>query len=297
MGVNAEPDVCRTQSVPNAPVDGLGYDHYRMSERAVHPLDDESARAELRAHEFDRGWLQDHLDDERHRASLLGEIREAIFGAQDGLVSTLAVVSTVSGATGDRYLILVAGIASGLAGIFSMGAGEYMSTMSQREIFEAQIVGEREEVADRPGEAEAEMAFMLEQDGLPHDRAREIARVMAEHPEVMLKTMVEKELGLAVDPDEGSPLQGALVMAVAFGVGAAVPIIPYVLLDVGTGVWGSILATGAFLFGIGVVKSRWTHRGWLRSGGEILLLGAFAGVAGYFFGNLLPVLLGAPPAV
>ncbi|MEO8509715.1 MAG: VIT1/CCC1 transporter family protein [Chloroflexota bacterium] len=264
-----------------------------MTDRALNPLDNEAARAELQAHEFDRAWVKGHLDEERRRASLLGEIREAIFGAQDGLVSTLAVVSTVGGATNDRYVILIAGIATGLAGVFSMGAGEFMSSKSQREIFEAQIHGEREEVAERPGEAEAEMAYMLEQDGLPEPRAREVAAVMAQHPEVLLKTMVEKELGLAVEPDEGSPLQGALVMAIAFGLGAAVPIIPYLFMDVASGIWGSLLATGAFLFAIGAVKSRWTRHGWFRSGFEILLLGAIAGIAGYFFGNLLPLILGA----
>ena len=274
----------------------LVYDRDHMTNSSAHPLDDETARADLRAHEFDRSWVQGHLEEERRRASLLGEIREAIFGAQDGLVSTLAVVSTVGGATDDRYAILIAGIASGLAGIFSMGAGEYMSSKSQREIFEAQIHGEREEVAERPGEAEAEIAYMLEQDGLPEPDARDVARVMAAHPDVLLKTMVEKELGLAVEPDEGSPLQGAMVMAIAFGLGAAVPIIPYLFMDVASGIWGSLLATGAFLFGIGVVKSRWTRHGWLRSGLEILLLGAVAGIAGYFFGNLLPVILGAPAA-
>ena len=275
----------------------LGYDQTLMTDGAVHPMDDEAARAGLEAHEFDRTWVKGHLDEERRRASLLGEIREAIFGAQDGLVSTLAVVSAVGGATDDRYAILIAGIASGLAGIFSMGAGEFMSSKSQREIFEAQIHGEREEVAERPGEAEAEMAYMLEQDGLPEPRARQVAAVMAEHPEVLLKTMVEKELGLAVEPDEGSPLQGAVVMAIAFGLGAAVPVIPYLFMDVSAGFWGSLLATGAFLFGIGAVKSRWTRHGWFRSGLEILLLGAVAGIAGYFFGNLLPVILGAPAAV
>jgi VIT1/CCC1 family predicted Fe2+/Mn2+ transporter len=94
-----------------------------------------------------------HLADERRTAGLLGEIRETIFGAQDGLVSTLAVVSTVAGASPERLPILIAGIASGLAGIFSMAAGEYMSSKSQREIFEAQIDDERDEVIERPGEA------------------------------------------------------------------------------------------------------------------------------------------------
>jgi len=94
----------------------------------THPLDDETARANLLAGHFDRGWIKRHLAEERRKASLLGEIREAIFGAQDGLVSTLAVASTVAGASDNRFPVLVAGIASALAGVFSMAAGEYMSS-------------------------------------------------------------------------------------------------------------------------------------------------------------------------
>jgi predicted membrane protein (TIGR00267 family) len=258
-------------------------------------MDDEAARAGLAADQFDREWLATHLADERRKASLLGEIREAIFGAQDGLVSTLAVVSTVAGASADRYPVLIAGIASGLAGVFSMAAGEYMSSKSQHEIFEAQIVGERDEVEERPGEAEAEVAFMFEEDGLPAETSASMARAMARHPDVLLKTMVEKELGLTHRLAEGTPLQGALVMGAAFGIGAAVPIIPYVVLGVDVATWASVVATAAVLFGIGVLKSRWTRRSWLRSGAEILVLGAVAGVAGFFFGNLLPGVLGVPP--
>ncbi len=250
----------------------------------------------MAAHEFDRDFLRRHLAEERREASVLGEIREAIFGAQDGLVSTLAVVSTVAGATGDRFPVLVAGIASGLAGIFSMAAGEYLSSKSQREIFEAQIVGERQEVHERPGEAEAEMAFMFEEDGLPRDKAVAVAHAMAQHPDVLLKTMVEKELGLAVEPDEGSPLQGAMIMGGAFGLGSIFPIVPHLFLDIGPSVIASVAATLVVLFGIGVVKSRWTHRSGLASGLEILVIGAVAGVAGYFFGSILPVLLGVPEA-
>jgi len=258
----------------------------------AHPLDDEAARAQLPADEFDRSWIQRHLAEERRKASLLGEIREAIFGAQDGLVSTLAVASTVAGASADRFPVLVAGIASALAGIFSMAAGEYMSSKSQREIFAAQMVGEREEVAERPGEAEAEVAFMLEEDGLPRDRAAGMASTLAKHPDVLLKTMVEKELGLTAEHSEGSPLQGALVMGVSFGVGSLIPIVPYLFLPVRSAIFGSVLATGVVLFGIGVLKSRWTRRDPIRSGLEILALGAFAGIAGYLFGGVLPGLIG-----
>lgn len=253
------------------------------------------SRPDLPAAEFDREWVREHLADERRKASLLGEIREAIFGAQDGLVSTLAVVSTVAGASAGRLPVLIAGIATGLAGVFSMAAGEYMSSKSQREIFAAQIHGEREEVMERPGEAEAEMAYMLEEDGLPRSEASALASTIAAHPEVLLKTMVEKELGLTGEHAEGSPFQGALVMGVSFGLGAIVPVLAYLVLPIGVATWAAVVASGAVLFGIGVLKSRWTRRAWLRSGVEILVLGAFAGVAGFFFGNLLPTVLGATP--
>ena len=267
-----------------------------MEERTAELMADEAARADMDASEFDHEFLAAHLTDERRKAGLLGEIREAIFGAQDGLVSTLAVVSTVAGATSDRYPVLVAGIASGLAGIFSMAAGEYIGSKSQREIFDAQIVDERDEVHERPGEAEAEVAYMFEEDGLPHDQALQVARIMAAHPETLLKTMVEKELGLTVEEGGGSPLQGALVMGAAFGLGTIPPVLPHVFLNGGAAVIVSVAATLAVLFAIGALKSRWTHRSWFASGLEILLLGAVAGIAGYFFGSILPVLLGAPEA-
>src|SRR5437879_12180550 len=94
--------------------------------------------------------------------------------------------------------------------------------------------------------------------------------------------MVEKELGLAVDEDANA-VRGALVMGGAFGVAALVPILPYLFFHVTTALWVSVILSGAMLFAMGALKSRWTHRHWLPSGLEIFALGAFAGIAGYFF--------------
>jgi VIT1/CCC1 family predicted Fe2+/Mn2+ transporter len=239
----------------------------------------------------DRAWLAEHLREEREEADLLGEIREALFGAQDGLVSTLAVVSTVGGATNDRFAILIAGIAAALAGVFSMGAGEYLSSKSQREIFMAQIRKEREEVAERPAEAEAEVAYMLEGEGLDPAAAKRVAAELAQKPEVLLNTMVEKELGIAVAEGRNA-LQGAVLMGIAFGLASIVPIVAYIFLDPGRAFPVSMALSLATLFGIGIVKSRWTEGSPIRSGIEVVLLAAVAGIAGYFFGSILPGLLG-----
>ncbi|HEX8968232.1 MAG TPA: VIT1/CCC1 transporter family protein [Chloroflexota bacterium] len=248
-------------------------------------------RASARARDFDTAWLAAHLERERRAASVLSEIREAVFGAQDGVTSVLAVVSTVGGATGQPFAVLVAGFAAMLAGVFSMAAGEYMSSKSQREIFEAQIASEAEEVEQRPGEAEAEVAYMLVEDGLAPEAAQRVAHELASNHNVLLRTMVEKELGLSIEGDANA-LRGALVMGGSFGLAGLIPILPYLVLSVQTAVYVSIGLAAILLFGIGALKSRWTRRNWLISGAEIFVLGAIAGIAGYFFGTLLPAALG-----
>jgi VIT1/CCC1 family predicted Fe2+/Mn2+ transporter len=104
--------------------------------------------------------------------------------------------------------------------------------------------------------------------------------------------MVSKELGIQVQEEHGSPLQGAFLMGVAFGAGAVVPIVPFLFLPIEIALPVAAVATGAVLFGIGVVKSRWTRRSPAASGLEVLALAAVAGVAGYLFGTVMPTLLG-----
>lgn len=239
----------------------------------------------------DRAWLEAHLASERHEADLLSEVREAIFGAQDGVTSILAVVTVVAAASADTFTVLVAGIAATLAEVFSMAAGEYMSSKSQREIFLAQIATERAEVLERPGEAEAEVAYLFERDGLAEPAARAVARELAKQPEVLLKTMVEKELGLAIE-EGGTPLQGALILATTFFLAALFPLGPYFFLPVRTALWASIGLSAIAMFGLGVLKSRLTLRNPIVSGLEIVLLVAGAAIAGSFFGSVLPGLLG-----
>ena len=242
--------------------------------------------------EYPLEWIEQHIEEERQSTSLLGEIREIVFGAQDGLVSTLAVVATVAGASNDRSAILVAGLASAMAGVFSMAIGEYMSSKSQREIQTWQIKDEWIEVQERPAEAEAEVAFMFMQEGMDADDAWTASDIIARNPRSLLTTMVSKELGLVADDVAGSPFRGALFMGAAFALGSAVPVLPF-FFGHGIGTLAiATTATAAALFTIGAVKSRWTHRSWLGSGLEIVALAATAGVAGYLVGSVLPSILG-----
>ncbi|HYK97027.1 MAG TPA: VIT1/CCC1 transporter family protein [Candidatus Acidoferrales bacterium] len=253
-----------------------------------------SAVADEQRH-LDRDWLTQHLVEERHEADLLGEIREAIFGAQDGVTSILIVVITVATATTSSYAVLIAGIAAAIAEIISMAAGEYMSSRSQRQLFLAQIEREREEVRDRPGESEAEVALLLEQEGLAAPAAKRVAAELAQESNVLLKTMVEKELGITVEAGPGA-LQGALVLAITFAIAALIPIAPFFFFDVPTAMKTAIGLSAVAMFVLGVVKGRVVGANPVVSGLEIVALVAFASLGGYVVGGLLPRALGAPSA-
>src|SRR4029078_10600801 len=149
----------------------------------------------------------------------------------------------------------------------------------------------REEVRDRPAEAEAEVAYMLESEGLSEAAARRVAAELAREPTVLLKTMVETELGLVIEEGPGA-LQGGIIMGGAFGLASLVPILPYLVVPIANAPIASIVLCAAVVFGIGIVKSRWTRVDPIRSGLEVVALAAFAGIAGYLFGSVLPNVLG-----
>ncbi|MFA9431793.1 VIT1/CCC1 transporter family protein [Egicoccus sp. AB-alg2] len=247
------------------------------------------------AHDYPLAEIAEHIRHERRRVSVLGEVRELVFGAQDGLVSTLAVVAAVVGASSDNRAVLIAGLASAMAGVFSMAVGEYMGSKSQDEIFDWHLADERREVRERPFEAQAEVAWLFMEEGMPAEDAWEVSGIISRHPDSLLATMVAKELGLQHSLGEetaGSPLRGALVMGAAFAGGAVVPVLPFLVAEGLPALTAASVLTGLVLFVIGAVKSRWTRRSWLTSGLEILALAAVAGVAGYLFGTVLPTLLG-----
>src|SRR2546430_3331125 len=227
-----------------------------------------------------KAWLAEHLREERREADLLSEVREAIFGAQDGVTSILTVVITVATATSNQYAVLVAGIAAAIAEVVSMGAGEYMSSKSQREIFLAQIEKERREVEERPHESEAEVAYMLEREGLPEASAKHAAAELARSPNVLLKTMVEKELGLTVD-EVGSPLQGALILSAAFALAAPAPTTPSFFLPRPVALVTAIAVSAVAMVFLRVAESPLTLPHPVRSGLEIVALVLIASAGGW----------------
>lgn len=223
------------------------------------------------------------------RSGRSGTLRAVIFGVSDGLVSNLSLVMGVAGAAAqDPDFILLAGIAGLLAGAFSMAAGEYISMQSQRELFERQIALERAEMELMPEEEEAELAAAYRAKGFTHDEAASIAHRIFQDPEAALDMLVREELGL--DPDElGSPGGAAAGSFVAFAIGAAVPVIPF-LFGGGTAVIAVSLGLSLVaLFGVGAAVSLLTGRGLVYSGMRQLGIGLAAAVVTYLIGSVIGV--------
>lgn len=237
-----------------------------------------------------------HIAAERKRIGWLGEIREAIFGMQDGLLTSVGLVSAIGTAVTDTWLILLVGFASALAGTISMAVGEYVSSRSQREIYEAEIAEERQEIQERPWEARAEIKALFEEEGVSDEDANAIAERITRYPQSWLKTMIEKELFLVLE-EQASAFQGALVMGACYLVGGLLPVLPYLFLKGPAALATSITLTALALFAIGVGKALPAKQHPIRSGLGIMVLGALSGLAGYLVGNIFPALLGAPKSL
>jgi VIT1/CCC1 family predicted Fe2+/Mn2+ transporter len=229
---------------------------------------------------------------QRHRGGIAGgNLRAAVFGASDGLVSNVCLILGVAGAAGGGRTVLVSGVAGLLAGAFSMAAGEYVSVRSQREMFEHQIGAERDELAKYPHEEAAELSLIYQARGLGKDDADRMSTRIVANPGYALDTLAREELGL--DPGAlGSPVGAAVFSFGAFAAGAAVPLAPFVLAGGGAALAAAIALTAVTLFGVGCATSLFSGRGTMRGGLRSLLIGAAAGAVTYGIGRLLGAAVG-----
>ncbi len=227
-------------------------------------------------------------DERWHRVDAGGTLRAAIFGINDGLVSNLSLVIGVAGANPDGRFIILAGVAGLLAGAFSMGAGEFVSVMSQRELFERQIELEKEELEADPEQERKELALIYRAKGLSPDEAEALSTRILSDKTVALETLAREELGL--NPEElGRPYHVAASSFSAFAAGAVIPVIPFLFGDGNLNFALSAALSGIALFAVGVAVSLFTGRSWLMSGARQLAIGAVAATVTFTIGRLIGV--------
>ena len=232
------------------------------------------------------------LDKEPFRVANLGRLREVVFGAQDGIISTVALTTSIAIAVGTTGTVLVAGLAAAAAGMISMAAGAYLGSRAEEDVREAAIAGQVRDLAEKPEEELAELVILFQREGNTYDEAVRLANQIADNESLWLSTLLEKKLGISPDLG-GNPLKDAAVMCVSFGSSAIIPILPFLFLDVGWAAIGwSIGLSLTALFGLGLVKGRLVQKSPILQGLEILGIGAASAGLGYLLGEWLPRLLG-----
>ena len=222
----------------------------------------------------------------RHRGTG-SNLRAAVFGVSDGLVSNASLILGVGGAGVPIETLLMSGVAGMFAGALSMAAGEYVSVRSQREMYEYQIALEKEELDEYPEEEAEELALIYHARGMPLDKAREVSTEMMRNPEHALDVLAREELGL--NPASlGSPWGAAASSFFAFAGGAFIPLVPILAGVLPARVLPLTAAlTLIALFVIGTVLSLFTGRSALRGGLRMVLIGAAAGAISYAIGHVL----------
>ena len=232
------------------------------------------------------------VDREPFRVANLGRLREVVFGAQDGIISTVALTTSIAAAVGTTGTVLVAGLAAAAAGIISMAAGAYLGSRAEQDVRDAEIARELRELEEKPAEEFAELVILLQREGQTYEQAVHLANDIAQDKTLWLNTLLEKELGISPDLG-GSPLKDALVMGVSFGLSAILPIAPYLFMPVNlTTIGWSIGLSLTGLFALGLGKGRIVRKSPLLQGLEILGIGAVSAALAYALGELLPRLLG-----
>ena len=213
-------------------------------------------------------------------------LRDAVFGTQDGLISTLGALTGIAEGTRSGEAVIVAGFVIIVVESLSMAAGAYLSSKSQRQYLERLLREEEEEIARDPEGERQEIVEMYRLRGYTDEEIAIIARRLMSDPKLLLEDMAHKELGISPSTLE-EPLGNALVMGIAYVAGGLVPVLPYLVLPMATAMPVSILGTLLALFLFGGLKGRLVKQSWWRSGLEMVGVAGVAALAGFFIGRVV----------
>jgi len=216
-----------------------------------------------------------------------GGIRDVVFGANDGLVSILALMAGVYGATTESHPILIAGIAGAIAGAVSMGAGAYLSSKSEKEVTakENQRKGIRKKTTKE--EEIKRLIKFYHSKGFKEKEAEIISNKVFSSMAAISEISIGEEVGLTQE-DSWSPIKASALTGLSFAIASLIPILPFAFMGLIPAVLTAVLASIATLFIVGASKAIFTRKSWIRSGLEMMLIGILAAAATYAIGLAIP---------
>ncbi len=219
------------------------------------------------------------------------QIREVVFGMNDGLVSTVGFVAGVTGSIGESRTVLLTGMASIMAGAISMLIGAYLASKSQKEFFQKELERERREIIEYPEKEKDEIREIFTNHGFTADEVEMIVRRVTQDKDRWIKFMMRDELGI-VDENFDNPLKVGLLMGVSFILGGIPLMFPYIFIPESVKALKLSIAIALLvLFVLGVGKTVLTKTSWVKSSMEIVVLGSLAAGIGYILGKFFSVTL------
>lgn len=212
-------------------------------------------------------------------------LRDAVFGTQDGLISTLGALTGIAEGTKSGEAVVIAGVVIIVVESLSMAAGSYLSSKSNRQYLEHLLREEEQAIATDPEGERREIWAMYRARGYTDDEIGVIAKRLLSDKRLLLEDMAHKELGICPQSME-EPLGNALVMGAAYVAGGLVPVLPYLFLPIPMAMPVSLGGAFLTLFAFGGLKGRVVHQVWWRSGLEMLGVAGVAALAGYLIGHV-----------
>ncbi|HAM03670.1 MAG TPA: hypothetical protein DCQ30_15810 [Acidimicrobiaceae bacterium] len=201
---------------------------------------------------------------DHHRSLQGGGARAAVFGVSDGLVTNVAIILGLAGAHPGSGVVRLAGLAALVAGAFSMASGEYVSMRAQKELLQRELALEQQEIHRRPEVERRELVRIYENRGIAPELARQLAEEMMRTPELALETHAREELG--INPSSlGVPVQAAGASFATFGLGALLPLIPWLFATGTAAAVSSVIIGGVAALAVGAALALFTERAWWLS--------------------------------
>lgn len=213
--------------------------------------------------------------------------RDVVLGINDGLVSMVLLVIGVVGGGLPRPQVLLTGVAGALAGAVSMGAGEYLATKSQDEVFESEIDLERTHIEHFRRQEVAQLDEMLLDLGVEPEDLESTVAALSRNDQVLLNSMKVLEFGM-VKTEQRKPITAMLTSGGLFLAGSLPSVVPFLFpVSVSAALIAAIALASVALIAVGMVKTRVTRTNPVLAGTENLLIAGAGGVVAYFVGRLI----------
>ena len=213
-------------------------------------------------------------------------IRDVVFSANDGLITTFAVAAGAAGAGMTSSVVIVLGLANMLADGLAMALGNYLGSKSRADFEKNSLKIEKKEIVEIPEKEQEEIRAIAVKRGIPADKISEWEKIITSNKRVWVDEMMVWELGI-IPGQKTFPVRHAIATFVAFVTAGFLPLIPYVFNFPGNKFYAAILTTILALFLVGSSRSRIIGKNWLRSGIEMLLIGGTAAAAAYIVGLII----------